>query len=262
MNTIIKVICLLGIILIVLYVNNSSAKESLEGAKLVTKIVDGDTIIIEDGAIIRFLGIDTDEKQYQCYQQAKKRLEELLLNKIVELKKDKEDKDQYGRSLRYVILNNENINIKMIKEGLAIARIEKDIIYKEDIIKAEEYAKNNRVGCKWKDLNNENKLILDKTKENLDNSIPVCDALNYIGQEKIVKGIITEAFKTKSGTLFLNIENKYPKQCLTIVIFKNKINELGYLQKNVGKQIIIRGEIKDYNGKPEIILNYNEQVIS
>ena len=116
-----------------------------------TKIIDGDTVIVEGGETIRFLGIDCDEKGRECYDDAKKRIDELLLNNKVSLEKESEDKDRYGRSLRYIFLNNENINIKMVKEGYCVARFEnKDSKYKTDIQEAERYAISNKIGCKWK----------------------------------------------------------------------------------------------------------------
>ena len=63
--------------------------------KLVTKVIDGDTFLIEGGYSVRILGIDADERGHPCYELAKKRLEELILNKEVRLEKGKEDLDQY-----------------------------------------------------------------------------------------------------------------------------------------------------------------------
>ena len=83
----------------------------------VSKVIDGDTIVA-NGEHIRLLGIDADERGYNCYDEAKLELEEWILDKEVVLEKDKTDKDQYGRLLRYVILDGENINIKLVEEGL------------------------------------------------------------------------------------------------------------------------------------------------
>src|SRR3989344_76897 len=96
--------------------------------KIVTKIIDGDTIIVEGGETIRLLGIDTDEKSHKCYNEAKNRLEEILLNKKINL--EITGKDPYGRYLAYVKLNEENINLKIIKEGLAVARLNEESLYK------------------------------------------------------------------------------------------------------------------------------------
>jgi endonuclease YncB( thermonuclease family) len=61
--------------------------------KFVTKVIDGDTFLIEGGYPVRILGVDADEKGYPCYETAKERLEELVLNKKVKLEKEKENFD-------------------------------------------------------------------------------------------------------------------------------------------------------------------------
>lgn len=117
--------------------------------KIVTKIIDGDTIIVEGGETIRLLGMDCDERGRECYTDAKKRIDELLLNKEVTLESDSEDKDIYGRSLRYIFLNNENINAKLVEEGYCVARFPEESKYKKEIVNAEKLAIENKIGCKW-----------------------------------------------------------------------------------------------------------------
>ena len=114
----------------------------------VSKVIDGDTIVA-NGEHIRLLGIDADERGYNCYDEAKLELEEWILDKEVVLEKDKTDKDQYGRLLRYVILDGENINIKLVEEGLAVARFYRDREYEGEILFAEMAARAAKIGCKW-----------------------------------------------------------------------------------------------------------------
>ncbi len=75
---------------------------------------------------VRFIGIDTpetvdDRKKVQCYgPEASERMKELLSGKSVALEtKPDEDKDDYGRLLRYVILDGSDIGAEMIEEGYA-----------------------------------------------------------------------------------------------------------------------------------------------
>ena len=119
---------------------------------LVTKIIDGDTFIIEGGEHVRMLGMDTDEKGYPCWAAAKDELERLVLNKRVLLETDSEDKDQYGRLLRWVWLNETLVNFELVRSGLAVARFDSDAKYKEEITSAEHEAITNRIGCKWSSL--------------------------------------------------------------------------------------------------------------
>ena len=118
----------------------------------VSRVIDGDTVVI-NGESVRLLSIDTDERGGECYNEAKERLEELILNKEVILEKDVRDKDQYRRYLRYLFLEdsegNINVNLKLVEEGLAIARFYEDKKYKEEILRAEYNARNNKIGCKW-----------------------------------------------------------------------------------------------------------------
>ena len=140
-----------GIILSITIYENSAKNQKLSfaGDKFVSKIIDGDTIIIE-GESVRLLGIDTDERGQPCYSAAKNRIEELVLDKEVELVADTEDKDMYKRYLRYIFLDGENINLKLVQEGLAVARFSpENIKYKQEIIDAEKQARENKIGCKW-----------------------------------------------------------------------------------------------------------------
>ena len=108
----------------------SGAQQNAVSSYLVTHIVDGDTIDVRFNTNkierIRLLGIDTPEtvdsrKTVQCYgPESTARLHELLTGKSVELMTNPaEDKDAYGRLLRYVSLDGIDINAKMLQEGYA-----------------------------------------------------------------------------------------------------------------------------------------------
>lgn len=144
-------------------VATSTAQCLAPAEALVTKIIDGDTIVVEGGWHVRVLSIDADERGHACCEPASQRLEELVLNKKVRLEKDISDVDQYKRCLRYVFLpadvetlageGQKDIGLQLVKEGLAIARFyEPDVRYKQEITLAEKTAIDNKVGCKWAGL--------------------------------------------------------------------------------------------------------------
>ncbi|MCX6722314.1 MAG: thermonuclease family protein [Candidatus Staskawiczbacteria bacterium] len=133
---------------------NSSATIAGCGASentIVTKVIDGDTVVVEGGYHVRLLGMDADEKGYPCYDSAKTRIESLILGKQIRLEKDITDLDQYGRCLRYIFVGDTNIDVQLVKEGLAVARFyQPDVKYKAEITAAEKQAETSGVGCKWK----------------------------------------------------------------------------------------------------------------
>lgn len=237
--------------------------------KLATKIIDGDTFLIEGGYSVRILGIDADEKGYPCYDAAKTGLEELILNKEVRLEKGKEDLDQYCRYLRYVFLDDKNISLELVKEGLAIARFSpEDIKYREEISNAEKEAKENKIGCKWSSVAKvtEEKqefawaeLTTEKTGFKV---IGACQAGNYYGKEMLVEGKIVATTRSKTNTVFLNFEKPYPNQCFTAVIFSSDQYKFVTSPEDYysNKTVRIEGEIKEYQGKPEIILETPSQI--
>ncbi|MDI6721015.1 MAG: thermonuclease family protein [Candidatus Aenigmarchaeota archaeon] len=118
---------------------------------LVTRVTDGDTIVIESGDPVRLLGIDTPEKGEKCYKEATNRLKELILNKEVEIERDEENKDRYKRLLRYVFYNGTFINELLVAEGYAhLYFIEPNTKYNDVLKKAAQSAKNEGKGCLWK----------------------------------------------------------------------------------------------------------------
>lgn len=100
------------------------------GPYLVTRIVDGDTIWVDDSGHrrkVRLLGIDTPEtrdprKPVQCFGvEASNRAKEALAGKHVYLEFDQTqgDVDKYGRTLAYVWVGNELFNLDQIRGGYA-----------------------------------------------------------------------------------------------------------------------------------------------
>jgi len=117
---------------------------------VISEVIDGDTVKLQNGKTVRLLGINTPEKGQPYYEESTSRLRELIEGKEVILEKDVDDKDQYGRLLRYIFLNSENINVKLVREGLAtVYIISPNVKYKTELRKAENEAKNSKINI-WK----------------------------------------------------------------------------------------------------------------
>jgi len=132
------ILLILVIFLVSGCIQQPTTQRILESAKVI-KVIDGDTIEIDNGDRIRFLHINTAEKGERCYEEAKQRLSELIYNKTIWLERDMQSLDQYGRKLRYVFLNYninpENyggfVNLMLVNEGLAsVLIIEPNMKYK------------------------------------------------------------------------------------------------------------------------------------
>lgn len=119
----------------------------------VTRVVDGDTIEIEGGKVVRYIGIDTPElvhpsKPIQCYaKEASTKNKELVLNKEVRLEKDISETDKYGRLLRYIWVGETLINELLVREGYAqSSSYPPDIKYQNRFIEAQKIAREEKKG--------------------------------------------------------------------------------------------------------------------
>ena len=91
----------------------------------VKRVIDGDTVELENGERVRYIGIDAPEtvdprKSVQCFgKEASLENKKMVEGKVVRLEKDISDKDKYGRLLRYVYQGDVFINLELVKRGYA-----------------------------------------------------------------------------------------------------------------------------------------------
>ena len=88
----------------------------------VSRVIDGDTLELGDGRSVRLVGIDTPEVGQCGADRATANLERLVLGQRVRLTISDEDTDRYGRLLRYVNVGAQDAGLRLIKNGLAVAR--------------------------------------------------------------------------------------------------------------------------------------------
>ncbi|MBI5872089.1 thermonuclease family protein [archaeon] len=164
-----------------------------EKTYLVAKIIDGDTIDLKSGENVRLLGINAPEKNEFYYQEAKNRLIELVEGKLVKLESDFEDKDTYGRLLRYIFLDKTFVNFQMVKEGYAtVYIIQPNEKYRVKLEEAEDEAKEKLLGI-WNTSTSTNCISIinfhynavGNDNENLNDEYVVfknkCDPINLNG---------------------------------------------------------------------------------
>jgi micrococcal nuclease len=104
-----------------------SGKKGGEGYCTVEEVIDGDTVIIDDGksSHVGYLGIDAPEESWQdspgdpLWEEAAEFNRKLVAGKRVRLEYDKEKYDVYGRTLAYVYKDGVSINEELLRHGLA-----------------------------------------------------------------------------------------------------------------------------------------------
>lgn len=125
----------------------------------VSKVIDGDTIELEDGQKVRYIGIDTPElrhakKSVRCFgREARDRNKELVEGKLVRLEKDISETDRYWRLLRYVYVPTEAspsglfVNEFLVREGYAYAStFPPDVKYTVNFNTLQKEAQINQLG--------------------------------------------------------------------------------------------------------------------
>ena len=139
-----------------------------EETRFVQRVVDGDTFVLENGERVRMLGIDTPEKfqsskldrDVERSGEDKKTIQKLgelaseFTTKLINKKKvilvpepNYEDKDRYGRLLRYVYLDDGTfVNKKIVEDGYANAYRRYKISRLDEFIKAENDAREHHRG--------------------------------------------------------------------------------------------------------------------
>lgn len=127
------------------------AEEETPDKKVVTKVLNGNTFLIEGGKEVRLLGVEVDDEGQPCYKEAKDRLTQLVSGKTVTLEETARNKDDSGRLLRIVKLGDLDVNKTLLKEGAAVVYFSKaDELNKDSYTAAEKFARENEIGCKWR----------------------------------------------------------------------------------------------------------------
>ena len=117
----------------------------------VTRVVDGDTIdVLIDGknTRIRYLQMNTPERNEPCYRESTDRNAELVAGKTVRLVPDRELVDPFDRWLRFVYVGDVSVSRVLVEEGFAeVVLYPPNDAHYEEFLALERAAAQAGLGC-------------------------------------------------------------------------------------------------------------------
>jgi len=210
----------------------------------VKKVYDGDTVLLDNGKKVRFLGINTPEvegrnKSAQAGgQEAKRWLQKALKNKKIRLEKDVEKQDKYKRLLAHLFTEDkQHINLELVKRGLASINIyPPNLKYTDDLLRAEKQAESSGFGI-WSYQQYRPKPVSQIKQGSFKGWQRV------IGQIKTIRHTRKYSYLNLSDTFSLKIAKQAKK------LFPN-------LDDYLGKSVEVRGWINRHKDKYTMIIRH------
>ncbi len=96
-------------------------------------------------------------------------------------------------------------------------------------------------------------------------SITAAEAKAHVGQQATVCGVVKSARWASNSNrkpTFLNLDDAYPKQTFTVVIFEENRGKFSPAPEEQfrDKQICVTGKIEEFRGTPEIVVTAPAQI--
>ena len=116
---------------------------------VVKKVLDGDTVELFNGTVLRYVGVTAPEEGELFAEEATKLNQSLVEGKEIKLEYDNYTSDKFGRILAYPTINNKNICIELVRKGMAelvIYQKRKPFIYQVQLLEAQTEAKKQKLG--------------------------------------------------------------------------------------------------------------------
>lgn len=226
--------------------------------RLCSKVIDGDTIVLNGDETVRLLAIDTPEMDHpneavrQFAEKAAEYVKTLVFDKMVRLEYESERLDRYGRTLAYVFLpDGRLLNAEIIRAGYGYAYTRKSYSRTEEFRRLERESREAGKGL-WAE---------EEPMERAD--LPLItweEADKHYGETREVSGTVV-ASRNTGGVCFLNFHEDWENN-FTAVIFAKDFDKFPSRPENfyLNREVQVKGLIKKYRGKPEIICNSPDQI--
>jgi len=217
----------------------------------VVRVVDGDTVYLRNGARIRLLGINAPEIAHRNRPgepggvEAELFLRKRIIGQRVALELDVERHDHYKRTLAHLFDDDGvNLNQLMVEQGLAFVYLHPpNLKHAADYLAAEARARRAGLGL-W--------------------SLPryqiqaMADAAQYRNSFRRLRGTLKSvAHKRKYSYLSFkegltaSVPNQYLDDFVAAGLDPDTL---------IGRQLVIRGWVKRYRGRPSMFLNHPSNI--
>lgn len=96
-------------------------------------------------------------------------------------------------------------------------------------------------------------------KEKKADILPAKEAKSKVGETITIEAKVAEVNKTER-IVRINLDARFPKQELTLVIFPANISKFEEVEKLEGKTVRVTGRVTEYQKRPQIVLESKEQL--
>ena len=96
-------------------------------------------------------------------------------------------------------------------------------------------------------------------KEKKSEVLAAKDAKGKVGETVTVEAKVAEVNKTEK-IIRVNLEARFPKQELTLVVFPANFSKFEDVEKLEGKTVRVTGKVTEYQKRPQIVLDAKEQL--
>ena len=210
---------------------------------IVKQTIDGDTILTTTGEKIRYLGIDTPERDEPGSTSATKLNHSFVHGVQLRIEPCKErPKDKHGRTLAFVFAKGKNLSMELLAQGMGR-------------VYADSKCNGHRSKILWQTMIKAYKGRLGIWSDAPENPINTKNAINHLNKTRIVKGTVLDVKRGKNN-YYAHLSPDWSTTGFSIRIpFESAAmaNKEGIAPYSLaGKEVIIIGLIEKWQYGPSI----------
>jgi hypothetical protein len=103
-------------------------------------------------------------------------------------------------------------------------------------------------------------VLLSATVAYASDCLPIREARQHVGETKCIMGKVLRVKAGAKGVHFVDFCEEQAACPFTVVVFPHDLKDVGDVRRLTGRMIEIRGPVKLYDGRAEIILNRVSQI--